>query len=318
MTDPFRAALVAALQASAGTPGANYVVRGESLAQAEVRGFAVTTELGAQIAVDVQSAAEALAGREFLAYDPAYQTSRAQVLVEVIEAIPELAAIDRRVRDDDVPGDVGDSGGPVVVMAHALGVGADRVVGYRTGGAGIATRRRHGLPLIPRGDVYRPVGGDLLYYEPRFDVITCAGNAYFTNASLIQTRLHAPDKARALARATLQRVTDSVRIDGYPELEKAVMDDPTLRAKMMSVARLMERDPEYAELLTTQRLVAFVEANPQYQIPVGEVDGEKVLRFEAAAQHRHQIPRLLADDYLYSRLTQRSYEAGSKQRVEGS
>lgn len=66
----------------------------------------------------------------------------------------------------------------------------------------------------------------MLYYEPRFDVFTCAGFAYFTTVTLVQTKLHAVEKARQLARETLATVTAKVRIDGFVGLETAVMDDP--------------------------------------------------------------------------------------------
>lgn len=314
-TDPYRDALSAALEAA--TPGlANYVIRGDALADGEPTEFDLTADLAERVTTDLTHAAEGLLRKQFVAYDPSYQTNASQVLVEDLTEIAELAGVDARIRTGDVAEDTGD--GDVVAMVHALGVGSDQVVGYRTSGAGIATRRRQGLPLIPRQGVYGPVQGDVLYYEPRFDVFTCAGFAYFTNASLIQTKLQAPDKARALARKTLRHVTATVRIDGFDELEKAVMDDATLRAKMTYVARLVERDPEYAALLTTERLVEFIADNPQFDIPLSTVDGKPALKFQTSPQHRHQIPRLLADDYLFSQLTERSYEAGSKQRVGGS
>jgi hypothetical protein len=201
-------------------------------------------------------------------------------------------------------------------MAHAIGVGSNQVVAYRMKGPGIAARRSKGFTLIPRDGIYRPVEGDVLYYEPRFDAFTCDGFVYFTTVTLIQTKLHADHKARQLAKETLSAVTSKVMIHGFGELEKAVMDDPSMRAKMASVARLIEADPDYAENLTTEKLVEFVETYPDYDIPVTTIGGRKALAFDPSPQHRHQIPRLLADDYLHSFLTDRNYEAGSKQRVQ--
>ena len=88
-----------------------------------------------------------------------------------------------------------------------------------------------------------------------------------------------------------------------------------MRAKMAYVARLLQSDPDYARNLTTKKLIAFIESYPDYDIPITTIDGKKALRFDTSPQHRHQIPRLLADDYLHSYLTDRNYEAGSKQRV---
>ena len=63
------------------------------------------------------------------------------------------------------------------------------------------------------------------------------------------------------------------------------------------------------------RHTADLQVYPDYNIPLTTVDGTKALLFDPSPQHRHQIPRLLADDYLHSYLTDRTYEAGSKQRV---
>ncbi|MFD4420860.1 Kiwa anti-phage protein KwaB-like domain-containing protein [Agromyces sp. NPDC058484] len=313
MTDePARQALITALGADP-TGLDNFVIRGDALADADLTRFDLVDDMAVGVVDDVRRFAEALTGRQFLDYDPSYQTSSSQVLVEKLEDIPELSAVDAAIRRGDAPNDAG--GHAVVAMAHAVGTGAKRIVAYRLKGPGIATRRSRGITLIPRDGVYRPIEGDVLFYEPRFDVFTCGEFVYFTTVTLIQTKLHAPDKARQLARDTLTAVTAKIRIDGFEALEQAVMDDPSMRAKMAYVARLLQSDPDYANNLTTKKLVAFVESYPDYDIPITTVNGKKALRFEASPQHRHQIPRLLADDYLHSYLTDRNYEAGSKHRV---
>jgi len=310
--EPARQALAAALGADPARLD-NVVIRGDALADSELTRFDLVDAMTSDVVDDVRRFAEALAGKQFLEYDPSYQTSSSQVLVEKLSDIPELSAADAAIRRGDVPNDAG--GRTVVAMVHAVGTGANRLVAYRLKGPGIATRRSRGITLIPRDGVYRPIEGDVLFYEPRFDVLTCGGFAYFTTVTLIQTKLQAPDKARQLARDTLTAVTAKIRIDGFAELERAVMDDPSMRAKMAYVARLLQSDPDYAKNLTTKKLIDFVESYPDYDIPITTVAGKKALQFDASPQHRHQIPRLLADDYLHSYLTDRNYEAGSKQRV---
>lgn len=291
----------------------NHVLRGVALGDAEVTRFDLVSTMAADVIADIIRAAETMTRKQFLGYDPSYQTSTAQVLVEALTEIPELAAVDALIRQGDVPDDDGVE--PVVAMAHSIGAGDDRIVAYRLKGAGIATRRVRGIPLVPRDGVYRPLPGEILYYEPRFEALTVPGFVFFSTVTLVQTKLHAPDKARQLARDTLKSVTKRVRIDGYAELEAAVMDDPSMRAKMAHVARLISGDPEYAKHLTTKKLVAFVGEHPEYDIATSKLDGKKRLKFDSSPQHRHKIPRLLADDYLHSYLTDRSYEAGSKQDV---
>jgi hypothetical protein len=308
-----RQALVSALSAGH-TALENFILRGDDLADAAVSRFDLETQMASTVVADVVNAVNGLTRKEFLDYDPSYQTSSSQVLVEALDEIPELATVDAVIRNGDVPDDNG--GSQVIAMAHTVGAGARRIVAYRLKGPGIATRRARGITLIPRDGVYRPVTGEVLFYEPRFDAFTCEGYAFFITVTLIQTKLRADEKARQLARETFATVTAKVRIDGFSELEQAVVDDPTLRAKMASVARLIQTDPEYAKNLTTEKLIEFVENNPDYNIPVSNVQGEKALRFDPSPQHRHQIPRLLADDYLHSYLTGRNYEAGSKQRMK--
>lgn len=310
--EPAREALATALAADP-TGLDNLVIRGDALVDSDLTRFDLVEGMALDVVGDVRRFVEVLIGKQFLDYDPSYQTSSSQVLVEKLSEIPELAALDEEIRRGDVPNDAGGRG--VVAMAHAVGTGANRVVSYRLKGPGIAARRSRGITLIPRDGVYRPIEGDVLFYEPRFDVLTLGEFAYFTTVTLIQTKLHAPDKARQLARDTLTAVTAKIRIDGFSELEQAVMDDPSMRAKMAYVARLLQSEPDYAQNLTTKKLIAFIESYPDYDIPITTVNGKKALRFDASPQHRHQIPRLLADDYLHSYLTDRNYEAGSKQRV---
>ncbi|MDR1449904.1 MAG: hypothetical protein LBI84_06855 [Propionibacteriaceae bacterium] len=305
-----RKALAEAIAAAPATLN-NHVLRGSSLNDAVITRFDLVRDMANDVIRDVLHAAENMVRKQFLAYDPSYQTSSSQVLFESLDAIPEFAVVDSAIRAGDVPEDRG--GGNVVAMAHSTGVGANRLTAYRLKGSGIATKRAQGILLAPRDGIYRPVRGDILYYEPRFDALTVSGLVFFNAVTLVQTKLHAPDKARALARDTLKAVTAKIHIAGYADLEKAVMDDPTMRAKMAYVARRLQDDPGYAENLTTKKLVAFVKKHPEYGIATLRVDGHEALQFNSSPQRRHKIPRLLADDYLHSRLTGLSYEAGSKQ-----
>lgn len=292
----------------------NFVLTGEAIETAEVHRFDLTQEIAEQVIEDVVKNAESLIRRQFIPYDPSYQTNSAQVLVEDLAAIPALAFVDSIIRSGDVPSYAG--GKLVVSMVHAVGVGELQIVAFRVKGVGIATRRSKWVQLVPRDGIYAPIKDEVLYYEPTFHVLTCAGYAYFTTATLIQTKLQADGKARQLAKTTLAKATKNIRIAGLAELEQAVMDDPSMRAKLASIARLLESDPGYVEHLTTRRLIKFVKENPDYDVPLGQLNGKPALQFIPSPQHRHQIPKLLADDYLHSQLTNRNYEAGSKHRMQ--
>jgi hypothetical protein len=310
-----RSALEAAAAAAKQAAGVgNYLIRGPSLNAAEVTRFDVIDTMAATIVTDLVSYIDKLTGRQIIPYDPSYQTNPSQLLVEDLPGIADLAVLDAIIRGDDVDDDRADDA--VIAMAHSIGTGNDKLIAYRVKGPGIATRRKKWVQLIPRDGIYEPIDGEVLIYEPRFDVVTCGGYAYFTTVTLIQSQLNADSKARGLARDALAAATAKVKIAGIDQLEKAVMDDPAMRLKMAAVARLIAAEPDYVKHLTTRNLVAFIEANPDYNIPLVESGGKRILKFDSSAQRRHQIPKLLADDFLHSELTNRNYEAGSKHRVQ--
>ena len=172
----------------------NFVVRGQALDSAGVTRFELIDTMASSVTADLAKYARALANRQFLPYDPSYQTNPSQLLVEDLSAIADLAVVDAIIRGGDVDDDAG--GDAVVAMAHTLGAGDDKIVAYRVKGPGIATRRRKWVQLIPRNGIYEPIDDEILIYEPSFDVVTCAGYAYFTTVTLIQAQLNASDKAR--------------------------------------------------------------------------------------------------------------------------
>jgi hypothetical protein len=61
------------------------------LAEAQVSRFALVSDMASSVVHDIMGAAVALSKRQFLDYDPSYQTSTSQVLVENLSEIPELA-----------------------------------------------------------------------------------------------------------------------------------------------------------------------------------------------------------------------------------
>ncbi|WP_454301705.1 hypothetical protein [Salana multivorans] len=171
----------------------NHVLRGAALSGAEVTRFDLVDTMAVDVIADVTRAAETMTRKQFLDYDPSYQTSTSQVLVEALTDIPELAVIGALIREGDVPDDNGAD--PVVAMAHSIGTADNRVIAYRLKGAGIATRRVRGIPLVPRDGVYRPMPGEILYYEPRFDALTIPGFVFFNTVTLVQTKLPRPGQS---------------------------------------------------------------------------------------------------------------------------
>lgn len=312
-----REALSAAIAAMGDAPFlSTFLLRGENLSECAVSEISLSEELTETVVADVVRYAEQLVRREFIAYDPSYQLASNQAIADDLAEVPPLEAVHGIVSRGDVETDQGGDV-PLLAMVHRMesAQGAS-VTAYRLKGAGIATRRARGpLAMLPNGGVFREVRDEILYYEPRFDALVHEATIIVTALTVLARQLESPARAQEKARAVFARATKNVAISGVEELTAAVAADPAMIAKMMAVARLLDSDPEYAALLTTEKLVDFLDQNPHIEIEVSGEGEEAQLVFDNSPQKRYRIPKALADDYLFSRLTGRDYEAGSKQRL---
>ncbi|MEP6478997.1 MAG: Kiwa anti-phage protein KwaB-like domain-containing protein [Rhodoglobus sp.] len=316
--DDVRASLLATIDAiEADAASANFLARGSDLGSSDVTSIDFERGVSAEIASDVLEFARTIADREWIPYDPSFQLAGNQALVDELDQVPELARIHAAVSAGRSPLDSG-SDEPVVAMVHRVGVTAARsVTAYRVKGPGIATRRPRGIRLfIPRDGVFERIEKEVLYYEPRFDALVVGGHVLVTAITTLQRSLGSGERARTLAAKTFSRATAKIAIDGLDDLTDAVATDPAMVAKMAQLARLLDAEPEYAEYLTTPKLLAFLDQNPQIPITVVGSGDERRLVFEASPQKRYLIPKALADDYLRSDLSDRRYEAGSKHRLD--
>ena len=321
-----REALTSALT-SIDTDGvvANYLIRGASIFDGEPRRVYFEADLADEVVVDVLGYASRLADLELVPYDPTFQPSSGQALVDRLDQVPELARLHRIIAADAVLLDSADAGGggdrKIAALVHRVdGVSADlnsAITAYRLKGPGIATKRPGGLRvLLPRGGVYERVTDELIYYQPRFDAIVVAGYVFVTTPMTLQRNLGSDARARTLARETFERATTGIEISGADELADAVSHDPAMIAKMMQLHRTLAADPDYADALTTTRLVDFLDENPHIPIELEGAGDDRRLVFDPAPQKRYLIPKALTDDFLRSDLTSRRYEVGSKERLD--
>jgi hypothetical protein len=315
--ETLRSGLESALAATSGSLLLrNYLLRGESLEKCDVFRFEFEQELTADVIEDVLQFVRRLADGELIAYDPAYQISGNQALFDDLDSLPLLASVVTEAIGDDVPLDDA-AGTPVVGMIHVLRSTDTLVTVVRLKGAGIATQRARGfLALLPRDGLYSRITQEILYYEPRFDAAVIGDQVAVTASTTIQGRLGSPERARQLATTTFTSVTSKLAIDGIDALRDAATTQPNMLAKMASIARTIDADPDYLKLLTTARLADFLAANPQIDIKVEGAGDNRSLVFDPRPQNRYAILKLIADDYLHSTLSGRNYEAGSKQ-VQG-
>jgi hypothetical protein len=203
-------------------------------------------------------------------------------------------------------------------MVHRAYV--DREIGitaYRLKGPGIATRRPRGiLALLPRDGVLEAVPHEIVYYEPRFDAIVVGSTVLVTASSTLSRTLGSSERAKALATRTFALATTKLTIEGADALAEAVSTDPNMVAKMAQLARILESEPDYARALTMRNVLEFLDENPHVAVATTGSGSKRLLVFERGPQTRWAIVKLLADDFLESRLTRRSYEAGSKARID--
>jgi Domain of unknown function (DUF4868) len=317
--DGLREALEAAIHAIRADPTAsNYLVRGASISDGSATEVTFDAQTTTEVAADVLAYAELILAKQWLAYDPSYQLASNQALVDELGEVPELgrlhAALLTAPLDASPPDPQKDDPlhSHVVATVHrAWTTPAVAVTAYRLKGPGIATRRPRGIRiLIPRDGIFERIDTEVVYYEPGFDALVLGDHVFVTSITTLQRSLGSTDRARAMATATFARATSRLAIEGAEQLAAAVATDPAMVAKMAQLSRILDAEPEYADLLTTDRVLAFL--NPHVPIATTGTGSERRLLFESSPQKRYLIVKALADDYLRSELSQYTYEVGSK------
>ncbi len=316
-TTEARRALTEAISAIEVEPAvANYLVRGSGILDGVPARIDFESEVAAEVRDDVLGFARGIADRELIEYDPSFQPSSGQALVDDLAESPGLERIDSLLAAGSPLLDSG-AGEPVGAIAHRVDApGGAAITAYRLTGPGIATKRASGIRiLVPRDGIYVRVPEEIVYYQPRFDALVVGGFVIVTAPTTLQRKLGSDARAKKIAKETFKAATMRIDIEGLTDLADAVSSDPAMIAKMMRLSRTLEADPDYADSLTTPRLLEFLDANPQIDIAIAGEGSARHLVFESSPQKRYLIPKALADDFLRSELTSRRYEAGSKQRL---
>jgi hypothetical protein len=85
-----------------------------------------------------------------------------------------------------------------------------------------------------------------------------------------------------------------------------------MMAKMASIKRSMDDDPDYADSMSMEKIIAYIKQHQHVKIDIVGTGADSRLVFDPQPTRRWQIVKLLDDDFLRSVLTDREYEAGSK------
>ncbi|WP_168929819.1 Kiwa anti-phage protein KwaB-like domain-containing protein [Nocardioides sp. GY 10127] len=167
--------------------------------------------------------------------------------------------------------------------------------------------------LVRVGGVYGKLeSADVLLLKPVFDVVVIGGFAFFTKKPTFERAFGFLAELEKQSLRTFEAVTDKLEIEGMEDLRNACTSQPQMMAKMASIKRSMDADPDYAKAMTMENLIGYIEKHPHVKIEISGKGKNRKLVFDPKPTHRFQIVKLLDDDFLRSALTKREYEAGSK------
>ena len=121
---------------------------------------------------------------------------------------------------------------------------------------------------------------------------------------------------REQAASTYTATFARLPINGGDELRAACESDINMMRKLLSIAARMQQ-PGYPDAIDMPSVMAFLERNPHIDVPVDTSGEAPALVFQAQAQRRWALLKLLDDDFLRSDLTNINYEANSKTEVPG-
>ncbi|MBI5341590.1 MAG: DUF4868 domain-containing protein [Mycolicibacterium rufum] len=228
-----------------------------------------------------------------------------------------LTAIESAVRKQDILTFTGEAAASIKMLAASFTTeGGRRASFYRIADTLLQVRKNKWLGLVQQNGVYgRVEPTDMLLMRTDFEVVVVAGYAFFWKKATFERAFGFLDQLKAESLATFNAVTTSLKIDGIDELRKACTTQPQMMAKMSSIKRSMDADPEYAAAMTMPKLVNYVEEHPHVDIAIVGSGNDRRFVFNPSPARRFQLLKLLDDDFLHSVLTKRDYEAGSKQQT---
>lgn len=189
---------------------------------------------------------------------------------------------------------------------------------YRVADSLLQLKKSKMIGLLQQGGVYgRLEAADVLLLRPEFDVIVIDGRAFFHKKPTFERAFGFLSELKKESLSTFNAVTSKLKVEGFDALREACTTQPQMMAKMASIKRSMDSDPDYAKAMTMPKLIKYIETHPQVKINILGGGSNRKLVFDPKPQRRFQIVKLLDDDFLRSVLTDREYEAGSKVQAQG-
>ena len=275
----------------------------------------LTPTLAAEISGFAQQTRARLEDSGLIAYGPATLVPPQHWMYVDQAAAATLAATEDVVRKQDLlpfTEQVAAASNVKMVAARFKGPQQTSVTFYRIADS-LLQLKKSIIGLIRVGGVYGKLEpADVLLLRQQFDVVVVNGFAFFTKKPTFEQAFGFLDELQKQSLTTFTAVTSSLRVDGMDKLREACTSQPQMMAKMASIKRSMDADPDYAKAMTMDKLIAYIEKHPHVQIDITGTGNQRKLVFDPKPTRRFQIVKLLDDDFLRSVLTDREYEAGSK------
>jgi len=171
------------------------------------------------------------------------------------------------------------------------------------------------VAAIFRDGVYSELEEETLLFDKSFDFVVASDITLIMRLDAFQGSLDYLAEVRARAAEILRTVTVQVPIANFDEFSAAVCRQLGMISKLASVAARFTSDPAYAASMTLEKITQFASAHPEHLIDLEGPTNDQKLVFYPDPQRRWKILKLLDDDYLFSELTSREYDANSKSQV---
>lgn len=168
------------------------------------------------------------------------------------------------------------------------------------------------VPVFQRGDRFDVVNERTVVLDRQVDAVVVGGFAFFDNRRRFQRVFGLMEELQERAGQTFDDVTAGLRIANLDALRQAATTQLQMLGKLASIDKKLKTIPAYREAMTTEKLVAFIQAHPYTEVEIEGQGSEAKLVFQPDGKHRFKILKLLDDDYLQSQLTELSYESNSK------
>lgn len=268
------------------------------------------------IATVAEETRKSLLDATLLAYAPALLVPPQHWMHVANTGAATLELIEEVVRQEDLlPFDPDDGSRLKLVAARFTSADQQVVTFYRVADSLLQLKTNKVIGLFRSGPLYdRLDPSNLLLLRSDFDVVVVGGYAFFRKKQTFEQAFGFLDQLKAESLGTFNAVTSNLRIKGFEELQKACTSQPQMMAKMSSIKRSLDADPQYAAAMTMPKLLEYIRGHDHVDIDIEGSGNDAKLVFDPTPRRRFQILKLLDDDFLHSVLTDRDYEAGSKIR----